>query len=127
MHQPEKRGAVVRSINPCQTLQTRSAPVWDPRAQNFKLWVLGTDEPLRQSSDGLHWTPGPKPNMRIDHAVYDPKDENAARRFKAALLDQGFAVSPDGVQWTKLAVPKIQSQDEGNFSYDPRAGLFIHT
>ena len=127
LHQPEKRGAVIRSANPSQTIQTRTAPVWDPAAKHFKLWVMSTDEPLRISRDGLHWTAGPKPNLRIDHAVYDPHDKDPARCFKAALLNEGFAVSPDGVQWTKLDMPAIPSSDEGNFSYDPREGLFIHS
>lgn len=127
LHQPEKRGAVIRSVNPSQTIQTRTAPVWDPEAKHFKLWVMSTDEPLRISTDGLHWTAGPRPNLRIDHAVYDPHDKDPARRFKAALLNEGFAVSPDGVQWTKLDLPAIPSSDEGNFSYDPSEGLFIHS
>ena len=127
LHQPEKRGAVIRSANPSQTIQTRTAPVWDPEAKHFKLWVMSTDEPLRISADGLHWTVGPRPNLRIDHAVYDPHDKDPARRFKAALLNEGFAVSPDGVQWTKLDLPAIPSNDEGNFSYDPSEGLFIHS
>ena len=127
LHQPEKRGAVIRSGNPSQTIQTRTAPVWDPEAKHFKLWVMSTDEPLRISTDGLHWTAGPRPNLRIDHAVYDPHDKDPARRFKAALLNEGFAVSPDGVQWTKLDLPAIPSSDEGNFSYDPSEGLFIHS
>ena len=127
LHQPEKRGAVIRSGNPSQTIQTRTAPVWDPEAKHFKLWVMSTDEPLRISTDGLHWTAGPRPNLRIDHAVYDPHDKDPARRFKAALLNEGFAISPDGVQWTKLDLPAIPSSDEGNFSYDPSEGLFIHS
>lgn len=127
LHQPQKRGAVIRSANPAQTIQIRSAPVWDPEAQLYKLWVMSTDQPLRVSSDGLHWTAGPRPNMRIDHAVCDPRDPDPARRFKAALLNEGFAVSPDGVRWTKLEVPAVPSSDEGNLSYDPLAGLFIHS
>lgn len=127
LHQPEKKGAVVRSTNPTQTIQIRTAPVWDPETRHYKLWVMSTDEPLRISQDGLHWIPGPKPNLRIDHAVYDPRDPDPARRYKAALLNEGFAVSPDGVSWTKLTLPAIPSSDEGNFSYDPQAGIFIHT
>ncbi len=127
LHQPEKRGAVLRSPRPSQTLQTRTAPVWDPQAQLYKLWVLGIDETLWQSKDGLHWVPGPKTNMRIDMAVYDPTDPAPSRRFKAPLLDRGFAVSPDGIAWTKLDLPRIPSSDEGNFSYDPSHGLFLHT
>jgi hypothetical protein len=127
LHQPEKRGAVIRASNATQTIQTRAAPVWDAEARVYKLWVLSTDQPLRRSEDGLHWTAGPNPNLRIDHAVYDLLDPDPARRFKAALLNEGFAVSPDGVQWTKQDVPAIPSSDEGNLSYDPKEGLFIHS
>ena len=127
IHPPEKRGAVIRSANPSQTIQTRTAPVWDPVAKAFMLWVMSTDQPLRLSKDGLNWTDGPKPDLRIDHAVYDPRDADPMRRYKAALLNEGFATSPDGIRWTKLDVPKIQSSDEGNFSYDPKEGLFIHS
>ena len=59
--------------------------------------------------------------------VYDPRDADPSRRFKAALLNEGFAVSADGAQWTKLDVAKIPSSDEGNFSYDPQHGLYIQT
>ncbi len=127
MHRPEKRGAVIRSPRPKQTIQTRTAPVWDPQAELYKLWVLGIDENLWQSRDGLHWTPGPKTNMRIDMAVYDPRESDLTRRFKAPLLNEGFAVSADGALWTKLDVAKIASSDEGNFSYDAERGLFLHT
>jgi len=127
MHQPQKRGAVIRSPDPTQTIQTRTAPVWDPQANLYKLWVLSIDDNLWQSPDGLNWSAGPKTNMRIDMAVYDPREGDVARRFKAPLLNRGFAVSSDGVDWTALDTPKIQSSDEGNFSYDSQRGLFIHT
>jgi hypothetical protein len=127
MHRPQKRGAVIRSPNPAKTVQTRTAPVWDSQAKLYKFWVLGIDENLWQSADGLHWTPGPPTNMRITMAVYDPHDADPARRFKAPLLNSGFAVSPDGAQWTQIDVSKIQSSDEGNLSYLPEHGLFIHT
>ncbi len=117
----------LRSPDPKKTIQTRTAPVWDPEAGLYKLWVLTIDENLWQSRDGLHWTPGPKMNTRISMAVYDPGESDAARRFKAPLLNRGFAVSPDGVTWTSLDLPKIQSSDEGNFSLDAENGLFIHT
>ncbi|MFV2070551.1 MAG: hypothetical protein ACC645_26590 [Pirellulales bacterium] len=127
MHRPEKRGAVIRSRQPEQTIQTRTAPVWDPGAKRYKFWVLGVDDTFWQSADGLQWTPGPSPNVPVTMAVYDSVDPDPARRFKAPLLNRGFAVSPDGSQWTKLDLTGIRSSDEGNFSYDPREGLFIHT
>ncbi|MFV2069508.1 MAG: hypothetical protein ACC645_21295 [Pirellulales bacterium] len=127
MHRPEKRGAVIRSRRPKQTVQARTAPVWDPEAKLYKFWVLGIDDTFWQSEDGLQWTPGPRPNVPVTMAVYDPVGPDPARRFKAPLLNRGFAVSPDGSQWTKLDQTGIQSSDQGNFSYDPREGLFIHT
>ena len=52
LHQPQKRGAVVRSSKPHQTIQTVSTPVWDPDEKLFKFWVIGTDESYRLSLDG---------------------------------------------------------------------------
>ena len=60
-------------------------------------------------------------------ALLDPNEKDPARRFKAPLLNEGFAISPDGLRWTKLDVPRIPSSDEANFSLDPGSGLFIHT
>ena len=127
LHQPRKLGAVIRSSDPKDTLQIRTAPVWDPQKELYKLWVLGSEKQFWQSPDGLNWHPGPKLNLPVRMAVYDPHDPDPARRFKAALLNQGFAVSPDGITWTRLDTPAIQSFDEGNFSYDPEHRLFIHT
>jgi hypothetical protein len=40
MHQPAKKGAVIRPSFPGETsVQTRSAPVWDPEQKVFKLWL----------------------------------------------------------------------------------------
>ncbi|MEE3373196.1 MAG: hypothetical protein VX346_27930 [Planctomycetota bacterium] len=127
MHRPSKRGAVIRSPDPTQTVQTRTAPVWDAAAKTYKLWVIGIDQNLWESPDGLHWSAGAKTNNRIMMAVYDPVDPDPRRRFKAPLLNNGFVVSADGIHWDKIAVSKIQSFDEGNFSYAPKQGLFIHT
>ena len=127
MHQPRKLGAVIRSPHPRQTIQTRAAPQWDPVAKVYKLWVLGIDQRLWESRDGLHWVPGAKPNMRTDLVVVDLLEKDPGRRFKAALPNSGFAISPDGANWTKLDVPRIPSSDESNFSFNPAEGLFIHT
>ena len=127
MHQPRKLGAVIRSPQPGKTIQTRAAPQGDPVAKVYKLWVLGIDQWLWESRDGLHWMPGAKPNMRTDLVVVDPLEKDPGRRFKAALANSGFAISPDGANWTKLDVPRIPSSDESNFSFNPAEGLFIHT
>ena len=100
MHQPRKLGAVIRSPQPGKTIQTRAAPQWDPVAKVYKLWVLGIDQRLWESRDGLHWMPGAKPNMRTDLVVVDPLEKDPGRRFKAALANSGFAISPDGANWT---------------------------
>ena len=81
MHQPRKLGAVIRSPQPGKTIQTRSAPQWDPVAKVYKLWVLGIDQWLWESRDGLHWMPGAKPNMRTDLVVVDPLEKDPGRRF----------------------------------------------
>ena len=127
MHRPHKRGAVIRSPKLDQTIQTRSVPQWDPVAKLYKLWVIGIDQQLWESRDGLHWVPGPPSNMKIMLAVYDRNEPDLSRRYKAPLLNLGLAVSPDGAKWTRVDVDKVPSSDEGNFSFDPDHGLFIHT
>ena len=127
LHQPQKRGAVIRGRRKGETIQIRTAPVWDADAKLYKIWLLNADVTLWLSADGLHWTPGPVPDLRVDHVVYDPNDPDPNRRFKGAQTNEYFAVSPDGVHWTKLPVGKVASSDESNLSYDPSEKLFIHT
>lgn len=127
MHQPVKKGAVIRNTDPRKVIQTVTTPVWDPDEKLYKFWVIGTDRRYRTSRDGLHWTAGPNPNLTFDMATRDPHDPDPNRRYKAVRGNSGFSVSPDGVHWKQLDVPKIQSSDEWNFSYNPREPLFIHT
>ncbi len=127
LHQPEKRGAVLRSPHPRQTVQTRTAPIWDPELQKWRLYVLSVDQNLWESPDGVNWAPGPVTNQRIDMAVRDAGDPDAQRRYKAPLTNTGFVVSPDGVHWTRTPTPAVPSSDEANFSYDPRDGRFLHS
>ena len=127
MHQPDKRGAVLRSSSPKHTFQIRSAPKWDPQEKVFKIWVGWTDHRYFTSPDGLNWSAGPRPDINLAHVAIDLKDPDPARRYKTAMGSHGFAVSPDGIHWTKLDLPGIPSQDESNFSHNPEAGLFIHT
>ena len=127
LHQPMKRGAVIRDPKATQAIQIRTSPAWDPVAKTYKIWLLSTDRPLWTSEDGLHWVPGPVPDLRTDHVVYDPHDPDPNRRYKGVQTNEYFAVSADGVHWTKLPVEKVPSSDESNFSYDPAEKLFIHT
>ena len=126
-HRPEKRGAVVRSPRADQAMQTRTAPIWDESRRKWLLYVLTTEENLWESADGLNWQPLPNPNLRIDMAVRDSRETNLSRLYKAPLLNRGFDVSPDGIQWTPVETPAIASSDEGNFTLSPATGLFIHT
>lgn len=153
MHQPAKRGAVIRPDQPWETaLQTRCVPAWDEADQVFKIWLI-TSTPVpefggttfAQSKDGIHWT---KPILRqreyqgsrennflsfetncMENVVYDPVDPDPNRRYKAFLgaLGRQPAVSPDGIHWTKLDVPMLPSLDESNMSYDRQSGTFIAT
>ena len=73
MHQPDKKGAVIRPSDPHVTaLQTRSAPAWDPDRKVWKMWDCTTPADMYlpkpfycsgyyESTDGLHWT---KPIVR---------------------------------------------------------------
>lgn len=157
MHQPAKKGAVIRpNVERGETtLQTRSAPAWDPEAGVYKLWMItsathsGTT--YAESDDGMHWR---KPSLRqrevngslenntvtvdprrewpanaIENVVYDPDDPDPARRFKgfAHCTGREPMVSPDGIRWCLLDVPLIPSQDESNLSYDRRTRTFIAT
>ena len=73
MHQPNKKGAVIRSDpfmalragrddGPAYRPQTRTAPVWDAEAELWKFWTIGAKldadngrSSYHESSDGLHW------------------------------------------------------------------------
>ena len=74
MHQPVKKGAVIRPDHylGISSHQVRTAPVWDPDEQIFKLLVHGKPDNLPitassyfESKDGLHWT---KPSLgQVEH------------------------------------------------------------
>ena len=89
LHQPAKKGAVIRVdylAHPGLTVQTRTAPVWDPEKRIYKFWCisLGESEGYFESPDGLSWRPGPEMNMPASMVVRDGKDPDPARRYKAA-------------------------------------------
>ena len=128
MHQPDKKGAVIRPSPEERVIQARGAPFWDSKDNVFKYWING----LRVSQDGLHWIKAdkqPKLPVKITGAglvFYDPIDSDRDRRYKA-WSPASFQVSPDGLNWTKLDTPPIPSQDESNFSLDHKSGLYIAT
>ncbi|MBV7336530.1 hypothetical protein KFU94_51530 [Chloroflexi bacterium TSY] len=107
-----------------------------------------------ESRDGLHWYQpivrqvgvqgswennavcvpmGDKRSSEALGVVYDGNDPDPNRRYKAITFTLqpkhaiAFATSPDGIVWSKLDVPLIESGDEPNFSFDARNQLFIAT
>jgi hypothetical protein len=119
LHQPVKKGAVVRPDREWElTLQTRCAPAWDPEVERYKLWlVTSTTIPgvaemtYAESEDGVRWT---KPELRqkpiqgclennvvtvdpqlewpanaMENVVVDPDDPDPSRRFKGLLNASG--------------------------------------
>ena len=160
MHQPEKKGAVIKPdpANPeVNCIQIRTAPIWDPQKKVWKLWDCSTPNDLHaqqfycsgyyESRDGLNWIRpivdqieyhGSKNNnyisimirgkhYRPDCVVYDPTEPDPAQRYKTAIGDVGFAVSPDGIHWKEVDIPGVKSFDEYNFSFDRENHLFIFT
>ncbi|MBN2310863.1 MAG: hypothetical protein JXR94_17950 [Candidatus Hydrogenedentes bacterium] len=117
MHQPEKRGAVLKPDLPTDgnLVQIRSAPMWVPDEQVYKLVYLAyamdercpVNPALAVSKDGVHWEKpivgevevfGSKennwlnmgdglrwPENAFDAQVYDPDDPNPNRRYKGLL------------------------------------------
>lgn len=143
MHQPVKKGAVIRPNWPKRetSLQTRSAAFWDPLAGVFKMWLI--DNMCRISTDGLHWTPWePDAKSPGDCVIFDPIDPDPSRRYKA-FEPRKIMYSSDGLSWTRVVRTRtirvngvdrtvstgvtIESSDEWNFSLDPDERLYIAT
>ena len=156
LHQPAKKGAVVRPTSPSEiVLQIRCAPAWDPVAKLWKIWIINSGDysgtAYAQSTDGLHWT---KPSLgqvevngsrknnyitideslgwpanAIMNVVIDPDDPDPSRRFKGLghAFNREPVVSGDGINWKKLDVPSIKSSDESNLTYDRLTRTFLAT
>jgi len=139
MHQPEKKGAVLKPDQPWETaLQTRSMPAWDEDQEMFKLWGWSHLAPgaaasyYARSKDGIHWA---KPILRqyeVEGSLENnliTVDPDPSRRYKGFLGAHGrqMIVSPDGIRWKRLNVPKIPSGDCSNLSYDRSSRTFIAT
>lgn len=126
MHQPSKKGAVIRDER--GSLQTRSMPAWDPDKEQFKLWVYSEGgDTVYHSKDGLHWIPAGGQSVNVRHGVRDDLDPIPFRRYKGVLLNDGFVFSADGHRWRCPGAAPVRSSDEGNLSFNPNDGLFVHT
>ena len=149
MHQPEKKGAVIRTVD---QFRTSAGPVvWDRDKKVWKCWTAATEDMPSvvgywESDDGLHWRDpvvgqveyrGSKNNnfVSIDlgkdtgrfapgNVIYDTNDPDPDRRFKCALPPHGFGVSPDGINWTPVH-GYVKNEDSYAFSFDEQENLFI--
>jgi hypothetical protein len=149
MHQPEKKGAVIRAFD--QQSIWAGPVIWDPEKRVWKTWCHAPQDVPSvtgywESDDGVHWRKvvvgqveyrGSKENnlVSIDlgkdtdrwspgQVVYDPNDPDPDRRYKCALPPHGFGVSPDGINWTGIR-SYVRNGDTWMFSLDEQEGLFI--
>ncbi len=134
MHQPVKKGAVIRPDyleRGEHHFQIRNVPSWDRELELFRFLLTETSGPrsistVWESEDGLHWWRAGRSDMAIYTVVYDPTDPDPARRYKS-VSPRRVAVSPDMLTWTMLGNPRIPASDEHNLSFDEKDGLFILT
>jgi hypothetical protein len=135
MHQPAKKGAVIRpDVTKGETsFQIRSAPCWDAEAQVFRLLVGGKGKTVWESADGLHWRNIGSTEPILWTVIADPDESDPGRRYKAFTPTGGgnsqkvAAVSADMLHWQFLDIPSIQCSDEWNLSQDRRNHIFIAT
>lgn len=131
-----------RSILPLTVLR-------DPNSGSLRLWYSAwgkqMDKPtymcVADSTDGIHWTrpdlgliefQGSKQNNiiregRMFRVLYDPRDTDPSRRYKAIIRDAGFLAgfSPDGLRW-KTTVPVLQKAfDATSVHWDPIGSKWI--
>ena len=132
MHQPNKKGAVIRPTYPAESgsPDPLRAPVGTPQARLWKIWLRNSGRPAfrqayAESKDGLHWT---KPSLgqvevaatrensyitideklgwcanAIMNVVYRPEtDPDPARRFKGGHL---MAIARTVTPWASAGGP----------------------
>ncbi|MEM7131044.1 MAG: hypothetical protein AAF702_32280 [Chloroflexota bacterium] len=110
MHQPNKKGAVIRRNPVTQRAtgaaygavyrpQTRSAPAWDPETNVWKFWTIGDKQhdeagfsEIHESRDGVNWS---QPHVgqlslqgsRENNAVYVSMGENRTSEIPCVVYD----------------------------------------
>ena len=148
MHPPKKCGPVIRPdlSRGQRSLQSRSAPQWNPEKGVWEWWYFGEHVYYATSTDGENWDrpslgryewegskenniaddPGSGETQRLTHVLRDEAEDNPQRRYKALFTRRSvinassrfLATSPDGFDWTILDRPPIPSSDECHFTYD---------
>ena len=84
LHQPSKKGAVIRPAGGEKGVQTRSTPHWNEELGLFRILADGK---WYQSPDGLHWTRDETPPLENEkapwaHVLHEPDDPDPQRRYK---------------------------------------------
>ena len=148
MHPPRKCGPVIRPdrTRGQRSLQSRSAPQWNPDKGVWEWWYFGDHVYYAISTDGQRWErpslgyyewEGSRDNniaddpenggkQRLTHVIRDESAVNPQRRYKALFTrrevvnasDRFLATSSDGFDWKLLDRPPIPSSDECHFTYD---------
>ncbi len=153
MHQPEKRGPVLKAEHPWegQYIAVFSPPMWVPEEGLYKqVYECRHHEEekkkyaLAVSEDGVNWK---KPHLglvehrgstdnnlfqtpddsRLVHVVHDPDDPDPGRRYKGLLTVPGGripVISRDAMHWRKLEA-KLPSGDAGTIAFDREKRLFM--
>ena len=131
MHAPEKRGAVIEPEDGERGIQVRGAPMWDPAAGCYKLWIMCEGGiGLARSTDGLNWE---RPVLRVcEHrgslenglvagpcgmqVIFDPTDPDPSRRYKGLHLrgSSERVVSPTAEHWRLLHNPWRLAYPQGH-------------
>ncbi len=152
IHQPAKYGGnpVISADQPWEgsSIQIRSAPVWDSKDEQYKLWYFGPHATgLATSTDGLRWRKPAlgvrewegstdnnlivvegEPEAFVQHVTLDP-DAAPSRRYKGLVgyRNRRPLISSDGRVFHLLDVPAIPSQDESHLNYDEKEKRYIAT
>ena len=158
-HSPRKYegNPILTSEFPWESLyiQIRDAPLWNPEERRWEMryWgrgigVDGIGTFLAVSHDGLHWekpivgafefggskennllTPMSPYDLFLYHVLYDERDLDPQRRWKALIGDTNPrpAASADGINWTFLSQKRISAGEEGFLIYDELARQFVFT
>ena len=113
LHQPSKKGAVIRPPLGEKAMQTRSTPHWNEELGRFRVLAVGK---WYESPDGLHWTRDDTPTLKEErtpwgHVLYEPSDPDPQRRYKGLAMhvvneetglevkDSSEMVDPEGKPW----------------------------
>ncbi len=155
MHRPKKCGPVIRPdrARGQRSLQSRSAPQWNPDKGIWEWWYFGDHVYYATSTDGETWErpplgryewngsrdnniaddPEAGERQRLTHVIRDAADPDPRRRYKALFTRRAvinassrfLATSPDGFDWTLLDRPPIPSSDECHFTYDEFGAQYL--